>query len=81
MPKVLLSAVIVQLNSKNIKHVHSRVSLPNWDSIHRGSNDWLSSECEADALPPSHHSWIFLWFKTVQTDLRTEPRPNILLFQ
>ena len=31
-------------------------SLPKWDSIHRGSSDRLSTECEADALPP--HSWI-----------------------
>ena len=21
-------------------------------------SDWLTTECEADALPPSHHGWV-----------------------
>ena len=27
------------------------------DSIHQSRSDRLSTECEADALPPSPHSW------------------------
>ena len=30
---------------------------PKRDSIHRGRSNRLSTECEADALPPSHHGW------------------------
>ena len=40
-------------------------NVPKQNSIHQSISDRLSTECEADALPPSRHGWIILTVSTV----------------